>query len=396
MVSEGEYMDKNKNIFLYRIAVLFVILQCIFFLLFFAKFGNGFEKTFKEKIGIKLYNEILEISLPQAKNDGSTRGLNIYDEIIARIMPAFDFEYQMRNSENQEEDYLSLLEDENKQIEFLLKENDEAQMDNKKEDIGEEIQIEKTEKKYNINKLRDFDYLRKNFYRVDSTTSISKEQLDVDKLLNMDMSIDKKGNLPEILIYHTHSQEGYLKSGNYSEGNTVMEVGDYLEQILEQKYGFNVLHHKGKYDVNDRDHAYSNAEPGLRKVLQDNPSIQVVIDLHRDGVSENTHLVTEVNGKKTAQIMFFNGLSRTTSQGNIASLKNPYIDSILALSFQLELKAQEQFSGLSRKIYLKGYRYNMHMCPKSILVEVGAQNNTIEEALNAMEPLAKILYDVLK
>ena len=125
--------------------------------------------------------------------------------------------------------------DDDNACEFLLKENDEAQMDNKKEDIGEEIQIEKTEKKYNINKLRDFDYLRKNFYRVDSTTSISKEQLDVDKLLNMDMSIDKKGNLPEILIYHTHSQEGYLKSGNYSEGNTVMEVGDYLEQILEEK-----------------------------------------------------------------------------------------------------------------------------------------------------------------
>lgn len=81
------------------------------------------------------------------------------------------------------------------------------------------------------------------------------------------------------------------------------------------------MHHKGEYDVGDRDHAYSKAAPSIQKIINDNPSIQVVIDLHRDGVGENTRLVTTQNGKKMAKIMFFNGLSRTTASGDIPYLK---------------------------------------------------------------------------
>ena len=176
---------------------------------------------------------------------------------------------------------------------------------------------------------------------------------------------------------------------------TVVGIGDYLEKLLEEKYGINVLHHKGQYDVPSRDNAYSNALPDLEKILQENPTIEVVIDLHRDGVPADRHFVTEVNGKQTAQIMFFNGLSRTTSQGDLTYLANPYIADNLALSFQMQLAAAEYYPGLTRKIYLKGYRYNLHLCPKSMLVEVGAQTNTFQEAKNAMEPLADILQKVL-
>ena len=94
--------------------------------------------------------------------------------------------------------------------------------------------------------------------------------------------------------------------------------------------------------------------------------------------------------------MFFNGLSRTTSTGDIAYLKNPYIEDNLAFSFQMQLAAAEYYPGLTRRIYLKGYRYNMHFCPKSLLVEVGAQTNTLKEAKNSMEPLADLLSKVLK
>ena len=148
-------------------------------------------------------------------------------------------------------------------------------------------------------------------------------------------------------------------------------------------------------DLPSRDNAYSVALPDIERVLQENPSIEVVIDLHRDGVAENRHLVTEVNGKQTAKLMFFNGLSNTTSQGELTYLPNPYIPDNLALSFQLQLTAEEYYPGLMRKIYLKGYRYNLHLKPKSVLVEVGAQTNTLEEAKNAMEPLANILAFVL-
>lgn len=248
---------------------------------------------------------------------------------------------------------------------------------------------------YSREKLSDFDYLIQNFYQIDNTTTIGREQLNVDALLDRDMRLSHDASTPQILIYHTHSQEAYADSTPGEVSDTVVGVGDYLAQILTEQYGFHVIHHKGEYDVNDRDHAYSNAGPALEKILAENPQIEVVIDLHRDGVREDTRLVTDMNGTQMAQIMFFNGLSRTTSTGDIEYLYNPYIKDNLALSFQMQLKTMEYYPGFARRIYLKGYRYNMHYCPKTLLIEVGAQTNTVQEAMNAMVPLADILHKVL-
>ncbi|OYP49117.1 hypothetical protein CG709_02860 [Lachnotalea glycerini] len=146
----------------------------------------------------------------------------------------------------------------------------------------------------------------------------------------------------------------------------------------------------------DRNYAFTLAEPDIKRILQENPSIQVVIDLHRDGINENTHLVTDVNGKPTAQFMFFNGLSYNTKVGNIEYLYNPYIEDNLAFSFQMQLQAMKLYPNVTRKIYLKGYRYNLHLMPRATLIEIGGQTNTVEEAKNAMEPLADIINKVLE
>jgi stage II sporulation protein P len=106
-------------------------------------------------------------------------------------------------------------------------------------------------------------------------------------------------------------------------------------------------------------------------------------------------MVNDVNGKPTAPIMFFNGISQTP-EGPIEYLSNPYKEKNLAFSFQLQLDADAYFPNLTRKIYLKGLRYNLHLRPRSALVEVGAQTNTYQEALNAMEPLAEVLDMVLQ
>ena len=160
-----------------------------------------------------------------------------------------------------------------------------------------------------------------------------------------------------------------------------------------------MIHDDGVYDYRDgkldRSKAYNYALEGVTSILQTYPSIQVVLDIHRDGVAENLHLASEVNGKSTAQIMFFNGLSQTP-EGPVEYLENPYREDNLAFSLQMQLKAQEYFPGYTRKIYLKGLRYNLHFRPRSALVEVGAQTNTYEEALNAMEPLAQLLDMVLQ
>ena len=121
----------------------------------------------------------------------------------------------------------------------------------------------------------------------------------------------------------------------------------------------------------------------------------MVIDLHRDGVNEDLHLVTEVDGKQTAKIMFFNGLSRTKANGDIAYLYNPYIQDNLSFSFQMQLASETTYPGFARRIYLKGYRYSLHMMPKSLLIEAGAQTNTVKEMKNAMDLLANILQEVL-
>lgn len=248
---------------------------------------------------------------------------------------------------------------------------------------------------YSREKLNDFDYLLQNFYQVDNTTTINSSQLNADSLLGKDMRLSHDASTPQILIYHTHSQEGYKDSIPGDAATSVVGVGDYLTKLLTERYGFSVIHHKGEYDVGDRDHAYSKAAPALEQVLAENPSIEVVIDLHRDGVREDTRLVTEINGVEMAQVMFFNGLSRTTKLGDIDYLYNPYITDNLAISFQMQLKAAEYYPDFTRRIYLKGYRYNMHYCPKSLLIEVGAQTNTVQEAMNAMIPLADILNKVL-
>ena len=247
--------------------------------------------------------------------------------------------------------------------------------------------------------LTDFNYLLNNFFVVDPTTTALESQINVDTLLGKDMKLEKNPEQPQILIYHTHSQEGFADSVEGDTSTTVIGVGDYLVQLLQERYGYQVLHITDTFDIVDgqldRSAAYNYAEPVISQALQEHPTIEIVIDLHRDGVDESKHLVTEVNGKPTAQVMFFNGLSRTNQNGEISYLPNPYIEDNLAFSFQLEYLAKQYYPEYTRCIYLKGYRYNLHLKPRSLLLEVGAQTNTVEEAKNAMEPFADLLYKVL-
>ena len=147
--------------------------------------------------------------------------------------------------------------------------------------------------------------------------------------------------------------------------------------------------------MENRDYAYANAVPDLERILSENPSVEVVIDLHRDGVADGTHLVTEIDGKQMAQFMFFNGMSRLNSVGEIDYLRNDNRDGNLAFSFQLQVKCKQYYPGLARNIYLKGYRYNMQYKARSLLVELGAQTNTVEEVYNTVPYLAHVLAMVL-
>lgn len=249
-----------------------------------------------------------------------------------------------------------------------------------------------------MERLNDFEYLVSNFYTVDSVTYINPSELNASELLGKDLRIDLSTGGSKILIYHTYSQETFADSDN-DPSTSIVGIGRYLTEILNNKYKIPTMHHEGVYDlINgklDRSEAYEFAKPEVEQILAENPSIEVVIDLHRDGVADTTHLVTEINGKPTAQIMFFNGLSRTRVNGDLAGMANPYLQDNLAFSLQMKIAAETKYPGFARRNYLRGYKYNMDLMPRMLLIEAGAQTNTVEEMRNAMEVLADLLNSVL-
>ena len=245
--------------------------------------------------------------------------------------------------------------------------------------------------------LSDFNYLVNEYFTVDGGTVADADLLDAASFLSEDLSIVKNQAVPQILIYHTHSQEEFADSVEGDAGTTIVGMGNVLADALEAK-GYQVIHDTGVYDlvdgVLDRSAAYDYARTAVEELLAQYPTIQVVIDLHRDGV-EGQKFVTEIDGKPCSKVMFFNGISRN-QQGEISYLPNPYIKQNLAFSFQMEFAARQQYPGFTRNIYLKAERFNLHLRPRSVLIEAGTQLNTVEEERNAMEILANLLDEVLQ
>jgi stage II sporulation protein P len=227
-------------------------------------------------------------------------------------------------------------------------------------------------------------------YVVDSSTGVNESIINLNEFAQTNCTIKEGG---KILIYHTHSQEGYLDSDG-SEAQSVVGVGDYLATLLESK-GYEVIHDRTKYDTfngeTNRKVAYSQGLEGVTSILNENPEIDVIIDLHRDSADERT---VTINDKEMCQVMLFNGLS-FDGENDIKYLPNPNRLANLAFSYQLKAVSDTYFEGFMHRIYLKNYRFNMHLAEKYILAEVGTQDNTVSQAMNSMEILAEVLDVVL-
>ena len=255
----------------------------------------------------------------------------------------------------------------------------------------------------NVDRLADRNYFISSFYNKDAKTGIIKNMFDPEKFLNTNLKEEKKISSPQVLIFHTHGGTEYFVDSNTSnikEG--IVGAGEQLKYVLENKYGINAIHAANVFDMVDgvsrRDGSYERMEPVISKILEENPSIKVVIDLHRDGIEPNPHLVTYIDGKPYAKIMFVNGVS-ALEEGNevkeLNYLKNNYLEDNLAFSFNMQIAANEIYPDFTRKILLKPYRFSTHMAAKSLLVEVGSQYSTKEEAFNAMELLADLIENVV-
>lgn len=245
------------------------------------------------------------------------------------------------------------------------------------------------------------------YFIPDSRTILTEDLFDVDIAVSSDFTIEVPSKYnekePQVLIFHTHANEFFIDSDldkGLDEG--VVGVGAELQRILKEDYGISSIHHIAEFDMingeGQRVGAYERMDAPIKAILEEYPSIEIALDIHRDGVDEDVHLVTEYNGVDVAKIMFVNGITTLIENGEpvgVAGLENPFIQETLGFSLQMQLSAETQFPNYTRKIFLNPYRLSTHMLPRSALVEVGAQTNTFQEAKNSMKLFAKILTDVI-
>ncbi|MDA3733628.1 stage II sporulation protein P [Niameybacter massiliensis] len=257
-----------------------------------------------------------------------------------------------------------------------------------------------------LNKLNDPNYLLSKIYTGDhDELTIDANMLsewDFEALAKKEFRLDESIEGPKVLIFHTHAKERFADEDKSDPG--ILAVGSEIENILENKYGIETLHVTDHFYINDTSEdtngCYERMETVIQGILDENPSIQVCIDLHRDGVAGTGKVVGDLNGEEACKIMFVNGLTMLKNQDGenipMKTLTNPNLEDNLAFSLQAQIEGMKYYPELMRKVYLKAYRYSLHMKPMSLLVEIGSQNDTSEEAVRTAEPIATILAKVLE
>ena len=220
-----------------------------------------------------------------------------------------------------------------------------------------------------------------------STTGISVDAAALAKAA-LTQRIAPASEGPQILIMHTHTTEAYTMAGDdvYTESDTarttdesfnMIRVGEEMKAVFESM-GFSVLHDKTLYDYPGYNGSYGRSLTGIQALLAEYPSISVVLDVHRDALiaQDGTvyKAVTEVDGTPTAQVMLVVG-------SNDGGLTHPDWQENLALAAKIQLAMRGIDPTLCRPINLRSQRFNQHLTPCSLLVEVGTSGNTLQEAL---------------
>lgn len=225
-------------------------------------------------------------------------------------------------------------------------------------------------------------------------------KLDIEALLKEPLNIkfDKSG--PKALIYHTHTTEAYLKNINeYNSKDTaarttderynVLRVGDEFSKWLKE-YGIGTLHNGTNHIEKTDTGAYERSYNTIMNVTNGNPSVKLVFDIHRDasGDAKKLRTLAKVNGKNTAQIMFVVGTNKT--------LAHPEWKENLKLALKLQKYLEDNYPGITRPIYISKNRYNAQVSKGALIIEVGGDGNTIDEAVESMKYVAKAVSEVIK
>jgi stage II sporulation protein P len=214
------------------------------------------------------------------------------------------------------------------------------------------------------------------------------------------------GQGPQIMIYHTHSREAYKPdpSDPYEVAeafrcndlnHTVVRVGDVLTRHLETK-GISVLHDRAEHEQGNHSTSYERSLKTLQKRMKEYKSLKVFIDIHRNAYKEGSAKkpddeVVIIDGKRVAKVFVVIG----TGEGYLGGFKDkPNWKENYKFAMRLTNKLNELHSGLAKPIYVKPSRFNQHVSTKAILIEVGSNLTTLEEAERSTKYLAEAISQI--
>ncbi len=236
--------------------------------------------------------------------------------------------------------------------------------------------------------------------------SVRVELLRVEEEGTPGAPVDLSGSAPRILIYHTHTTEAYFPTSEHTYAETsawrtkdntcnIVTVGERLTELLRERYGISVLHDVTDHEPPKLATSYSRSVVTMEKYREEYPSITMFIDVHRDAYGNNPKEATDfitIDGKEVARLMFVVGTGEGATGTGFGEMPD------FASNYALAKRITEYLAGIDerlvRNIRVKAGRYNQHISNQCLLVEVGHNANTLEQALNAVEYLAEAIAQV--
>ena len=348
-----------------------------------------------EKIGISkidfkaekiINNELILASY--SNEEKNCDNANVFKNILSEEFAILtEFEKELMEKENQEE-VIEIVGVENVQInnEVIDKENKEVTDESILKNVSTKVLKEN-------NKKDTFTHVYKNV----KIKNESKYELTQEMLTPNYLMLNKK----DLIIYHTHTcesytpseQNSYISSGNFRTTDlnfTVAKVGEVLSNNLKEK-GINVIHNNTLHDYPAYTGSYTRSLSTINNLLSQNPSCEMIIDLHRDalGSSSSYGPCVMIGEEKVAQLMFVIG----TDGGG---LTHPDWLNNLKVAIAIQEKAEELYPGLFKPMIVRNSRYNQHVSNAAFIIEVGATGNTLEECVGSMKYLANVLNEIMQ
>lgn len=217
-------------------------------------------------------------------------------------------------------------------------------------------------------------------------------QVDVNALYNEPLKITKRTDAPQILLIHTHGSEAFNPTArNVDTNNNIVRVGREMKSVFEQN-GISVIHSEIMHDIPKYNNSYGKALETITQVLNENPSINIVLDVHRDAITKEdgtpVKVSADVNNQETAQVMFVVGT-------NESGLSHDNWRENLKLAIKCQQAINSVYPKLARPINLRTERFNQHKSYGSLILEVGTHGNSLEEAILAGKYSAQAISNVI-